>query len=157
MLDTLQHGMLQAGIIDFDKSLLIVLVIFLVFWFALNALVVAPMKDAAVKRHARMAGAREDAERMDLRAAEANTSYDARLAAARAEALAIREELAGTAQRNAAAMLATVRAEATESLRAGREVLHASAASARTELSPKVDELAELIADRIMSKRGDAA
>lgn len=157
MLDTLQHGMLQAGIIDFDKSLLIVLVIFLVFWFALNALVVAPMKDAAEKRFARMAGARKAAERMDLRAAEAHTLYDERLRMARAEALAIREELAAAAQAKANSMLAVVRAEANESLRAGREVLHASAASARADLSPKVDELAQLISDRMLGQGGGAA
>lgn len=151
MLDTLQRGILQAGIIDFDWSLVFVLVLFLVFWLALEALVVKPMRAAHEQRFERMAGARTEAERMDLRAAEAWADYQRRLGAARAHALTIREGLQSEAAERAAESLGAVRREAEGSLSAGRSVLAEAADKARVDIAPKVEELGVHIADHILS------
>lgn len=157
MLEPLQDSILQASLVDLDGTLLIQLGIFLVFAVLLNALVVKPLMKAQQARWERMDGARDKAEHMDLRAAEAAATYEDKLAEARRQALAIREELRREAEKKAAGQLAAVRAEAQQSVDSSRADLHEEARRLRAETDAPVVELAEAIADRILSGREDAA
>jgi F0F1-type ATP synthase membrane subunit b/b' len=79
MLEFIQEPMIRAGLVDLDATFLVQLVLFIVFAAILNAKIVQPLIRTHEARHVRMAGARVEAERMDLRASEAHTAYQTRL------------------------------------------------------------------------------
>jgi hypothetical protein len=72
-------GLLNAGLVDLDGSLLIQLVVFGIFFIVLNILVVKPMIAAHDARYEKMEGARKEAQTMDLQAARARAEYETNL------------------------------------------------------------------------------
>ena len=110
MLQPLQEQIVQAGLVDLDGSYVVQLAIFLVFGLILNLLVVKPLGRLQELRYARMEGARVDAEKMDLRAAEASASYQRQIDDARGAAVAPppREPRPAVAGRRAAVACALI-------------------------------------------------
>ncbi|MGM0576574.1 MAG: hypothetical protein ACQEXJ_12665 [Myxococcota bacterium] len=157
MLEPLQDTVLQAGLVDLDATFVIQLGIFLVFAVLLNVLVVKPIMKAQQTRWERMEGSREEAEGMDLRAAEAAADYEKKIAEARRQAVAVRDELRREGEQESAAQLASVRSEAEKNLRTSRAMLEEEAAKVRGETDGVVKQLAKAVADRILSDREDAA
>ena len=157
MLQPLQEHVLQAGLVDLDGSFLVQLGIFLVFWMILNAFVVKPLGRLQELRYARMDGARIEAEKMDLRAAEANASYKGQIDEARSAAVSLREDARNRATEEAQIAVTAVRAEAEKNLAAGRAVLEESATKGREEVAAEVEVLANFIADQLLDSDGKAA
>ncbi len=145
-----------AGLVDLDASILVQLGIFAVFGVLLNVLVVRPMRKTQEARFARMEGARQEAEGMDLRAAEAHGEYEKNIETARQAAFAIRDEIRDGAESAATASVANVRSEASRLLAAGREELAASGEKARVDAEPTTRELAETIASHLLAGSGGA-
>lgn len=145
--DALHH----AGLVDLDASLLVQLGLFLVFAVSLNLLVVRPMMRTHEARFARMAGARKEAEAMDLRAAEAHGEYERRIGEARAEAVRVRDELKSAAEAAASEALQAVRDESARTLEAGRRDLHATGERARKDVEPVVRDLAEVLSRHLLT------
>jgi F-type H+-transporting ATPase subunit b len=154
MLQPLQEHILQAGLVDLDGSYLVQLAIFVVFALILNLLVVKPLGKLQELRYARMEGARIEAQKMDLRAADASASYRSRIGDARAEAVGLREAARDQATTEANSRVSAVRDEATRHLEAGREVLDQSAERGRADLEQEVEKLAAYIADRLLDAEG---
>ena len=146
-----------AGLVDLDASLLVQLGIFAVFAVALNLLVVKPMARTHAARFARMAGSRQDAERMDLRAAEAHGEYSKKIAHSRQEAMALRDELRVDGEKAAAASVNGVRDEAVRTLTAGRQDLDKAAVRARADSEAVVRALADTIATHVLAGPKGAA
>jgi len=157
MLQPLQDHILQAGLVDLDGSYVVQLAIFLVFATMLNVFVVKPLGRLQELRYARMDGARLEAEKMNLRAAEANTSYRGSIDAARTEAVALRETARDRATGETQSRVETVRDEAQRNLAAGRTVLGQSAEKSRAEVAQEVEQLATFIADQLLDTGGRAA
>ena len=157
MLEPIQAHLIQASLIDLDGTFLVQLGIFIVFAVLLNYLVVQPVLRAQQERYARMQGARIEAESMDLHAAKAYEDYQQRIAAARRDAMLVRDDMRKAAESASAKMLAQVREEAQRSVDSGREVLASDAEKVRMEMAPKVEEIAGAVADRLLPGSGDAA
>ncbi len=161
MLEPFQNSLHQniqaAGLVDLDGTFLVQLGIFLVFFLVLRALVVKPMVKAQEARYSRMEGARQQAESMDLRAAEAFTSYDKRMDEARKSAVTIREDLKREAAAERNRLTADVTAEVNQQLAAGQQRLDAQVAEVRAAMQREVEALATLAADRILrAEEGNA-
>jgi len=157
MLPSLQEHILQAGQVDLDGSYLVQLAIFMVFAVILNFLVVKPLGRLQEMRYARMAGARIEAEKMDLRAAEARNSYQGSITEARTAAVNLRESARDAATASVRTSVDAVKEESAKSLEAGRAVLSESADKSREQLEQEVEALATLIADELLSTKGGAA
>jgi F0F1-type ATP synthase membrane subunit b/b' len=157
MLPSLQEHILQAGTVDLDGSYLVQLAIFMVFAVILNFLVVKPLGRLQELRYARMAGARIEAEKMDLRSAEARNSYQGSITDARNTAVGIRETARDAATATVRNSVEAVKGEATKSLEAGRAVLGQSAEKSRSQLEQEVESLATLITNELLNTKGGAA
>ncbi|MGB0588239.1 MAG: ATP synthase F0 subunit B [Myxococcota bacterium] len=157
MLPSLQEHILQAGTVDLDGSYLVQLAIFMVFAVILNFLVVKPLGRLQELRYARMAGARIEAEKMDLRAAEARNSYEGSITDARNTAVGLRETARDAATSTVRSSVEAVKGESAKSLEAGRAVLSESAEKSKVQLEAEVQTLATLIADELLNTKGGAA
>ncbi len=157
MLESIQEPILRAGLVDLDATFLVQLAVFIVFALILNKKVVQPLVSTHEARHDRMAGARAEAERMDLRASEAHTAYQTRLDAARRDAVLIRDRLRDEARRQADAELETVRAELAAAQDKSRRELKAEAARVRASSDAVVEDLAGLLATRALGEHGGQA
>jgi F0F1-type ATP synthase membrane subunit b/b' len=157
MLPSLQEHILQAGTVDLDGSYLAQLAIFIVFAVILNFLVVKPLGRLQELRYSRMAGARIDAEKMDLRAAEARNSYQGSISDARTAAVSLRERARDAATTSVRASVESVKDESSRSLQAGRAVLNESAEKSRDQLDQEITTLAALIADQLLDTKRNAA
>ena len=157
MLPSLQEHILQAGQVDLDGSYLVQLAIFMVFAVILNFLVVKPLGRLQEMRYARMAGARIEAEKMDLRAADARNSYQGSITEARTAAVNLRESARDAATASVRTTVDAVKEESAKSLEAGRAVLSESAEKSREQLEQEVESLATLIADELLNTKGGAA
>ena len=100
--------------------------------------------------------ARVEAEKLDLRAAEAQANYRTQIQAAKSDAVAIRDEKKSAAEAVAREAIAAVRSEAEKSLETGRSVLADSEAKNRADVDAQVETLAVLIADSLMDTGGKA-
>ena len=148
--------LLSAGLVDLDWTFAIQLAVFLVFAVLLNALLVRPLMRAQDRRHARMEGARADAEGMNLRAADAFGDYETRISDARTSAVSVREDLKTEARGDSTKLLNEVKAEVAKTLEAGRSGIQADADKARQELTPEIEALAALVVERILPTDGGA-
>ena len=157
MLPSLQEHILIAGTVDLDGSYLVQLAIFMVFAVILNLLVVKPLGRLQELRYARMDGARIEAEKMDLRAAEARNAYEAGISEARGAAVALRDKARDEASSLARTKLDAVKAESAKTLESGRALLNESADKSRGEIDQEVEALATLIADELLNTKGGGA
>lgn len=154
MLESIQEPILRAGLVDLDATFLVQLALFIVFALILNKKIVQPMVRTHEARHDRMAGARAEAERMDLRASEAHTAYQTRLDAARGDAVQIRDGIRDEARRLADAELEAVRAELAAAQDKSRGELNTEAARVRASSDAVVEELAGVLATRALGEQG---
>ncbi|MEZ4266123.1 MAG: ATP synthase F0 subunit B [Myxococcota bacterium] len=157
MLESIQEPILRAGLVDLDATFLVQLALFIVFALILNKKVVQPMVRTHEARHDRMAGARAEAERMDLRASEAHTAYQTRLDAARRDAVLIRDRLRDEARQQADTELEAVRIELSAAQEKTRRELNAEAARVRASSDAVVEDLAGALANRALSEQGAQA
>lgn len=156
MLEFTPDVMLLAGLVDIDGSFVVQLAVFIVFAVLLNFILVRPLLRAQELRFGRMAGARQDAERLDLEAARTLSSYEKRLAQARQAAVSIREELRAVADEEASRSVAAMQEESARILEAGRAELRDQADRMRLDLSGAMDELADRSVARILDEGGEA-
>ena len=152
MLTPLHEELLRAGLVDLDGSFFVQLGIFALFAIIINALVLKPLGKVQTLRFARLEGARVEAERMSVEADEASAKYRERIDAETAAAVAKRDALKEAAETAAREKVGEARAEAERTLSAGRALLAEQEASTRSEMQSSVDELAEAIAQRLLSQ-----
>lgn len=150
MLESLHGQILASGLIDLDGTFFVQLAIFLVFATLLNFLLVKPMMKTQASRHAHMAGAREDAERMNLNAADDSESYETRITEARQQAVALRDGLRDAATSQAEDALSGVRGETQAQLAEGRAAIAAATEATRGDADDAVETLATAIADQVL-------
>ena len=150
MLDSLHAQILASGLIDLDGTFFVQLAIFLLFATLLNILLVKPLMKTPAARHAHMAGAREEAERMNLEAADDSETYETRIAEARQQALNIRNSLRDAATEEAGQQLALVRDETQGRLAEGRASVSAAREATRGDADDAVEALASAIADQVL-------
>jgi F-type H+-transporting ATPase subunit b len=153
MLQSLHVQILSSGLIDLDGTFFLQLAIFMIFAFLLNVLLVKPLMKTQSSRHAHMAGAREEAERMNISAADDAETYDSRIAAARKEAMGVRDDIRDSATAEAQAQLGSVNDETQAQLVEGRAKIAAATAATQGDTDAAVEALATAIADRVLGEQ----
>jgi F0F1-type ATP synthase membrane subunit b/b' len=150
MLSTIEEQVVQAGLVDIDGTFVIQLGVFLVFFALFSALVVKPLIRTYRLRYERMQGAREAADAFTARAAAASSTYEAKIDEARKSAVHIRNDLKSAAEEKSRAQLEGVERESARVLESGRAVIADDAQAARTDVEAQVEELAQLVAARVL-------
>lgn len=141
---------LSAGMVDFDLSLVFMLGLFLVFAVLLHFIVLKPLIAAQEARHQGMGGAREDASAFELKAAETQLAYEARLAKARQDAVVIRESIKKDASEQAHTTIAAVQSETDARLSAAKNELARFGEKARIEMKTHSEQLATELAGKLL-------
>ena len=154
MNEILGSGLISAGLVDLDGSLLIQLIVFGIFFIVLNMLVVKPMIAAHDARYEKMEGARKEAQSTDLRAARARAEYEENLDKVRQEALASRDSIRAEAQKIQRTALSDAQASAAaEEEAAGKDRVDKREA-AFANASKEAQVLADAIVERLIGKGG---
>ena len=150
MLSSIEEQAVQAGLVDIDGTFMIQLGFFLVFFALFSALVVKPLIRTYRMRYDRMQGAREDAESFTARAAAASSTYEEKIDEVRKSAVHIRNDLKTAAEEKSRAQIEGVQRESDRLLESGRSEIADQAETARKDVDAQVEELAELIAARVL-------
>ena len=150
MLSSIEEQVVQAGLVDIDGTFVIQLGVFLVFFVLFSTLVVKPLIRTYRLRFERMQGAREAADAFTARAAEASSTYESKIDEARKSAVHIRNDLKTAAEEKTRAQLEGVQRESARVLESGRAAIAEEAQSARADVDSQVEELAQLVAARVL-------
>jgi F-type H+-transporting ATPase subunit b len=137
---------------DFDLSLLAVLVVFGATYVVLRAFLFAPVYALLRQREAEVAAA---AQTHQETLAETSAQLDAeraRLGDARARARGSRDALRQEAQAQRASLLAAAKEQAEERLQAAERELAAQVAAERSALENRVSELASRMTEQLLGR-----
>lgn len=146
------HLFASAVSVDFDLTFLAQFVLFTAFISLLKPLLFDPLLKVFEERERRTEGAKEEARKMDAKAGELLTRYEAELAKARQEAGLEREKLRAETAKLEVAIMSEARAETARILEAGKARITAEVDDLRKELELKKPELAAQIASRIIGR-----
>jgi F-type H+-transporting ATPase subunit b len=145
-------ALLALPVVDIDGTFFIQGGLFLLMVFLLNGLLFKPWLEVQARRTQSISGALEKAEQMQLDATAKGDEYDAKLRAARDEAMGIRSDERKEGEREAAERLSAARDEARKSLDEARMRIEKETSEARSSLSGRVDELAKDIVSKILGR-----
>lgn len=157
-MDPLQITVRSMGgvIIDLDGSFFIQLAIVLLVMAVLRQLVFKPYLDSLEAREAKTDRTREEAEAVKARADALAERYEATLTEARQKAVDARQSLRddGNVRRDQA--IGEARRVANAKMDAARAAIDAQYEGVRSDLKGRVDELSELIVDKVLGQQGGA-
>lgn len=140
-----------AGIqIDVDATALVVAALFLGLMVVLKGMLFDPYLKLVEEREQRTGGAATDAADMTAQTAALQAEYDKRVAAAHAEAAAIRDEIREEARVREEAILLDARRRAAEVTGTASKATATELSVARSQLEARADELARAITSRIL-------
>ena len=157
MLEPLQGSLQAAGLVDLDHTVLIQLGVFVVFALIFNKMVVQPLLKAQGARYSKMQGARDDAQSMDRRAADAVSDYETKHGAATQAGVDARDAIRTKAEQERDVSLHQVRAEIAELLTSGRAKLDAQKEQGYAAMQPQVEDLANQVVARVLETKQGAA
>jgi F-type H+-transporting ATPase subunit b len=138
--------------VDFDASLIVQIVLFLVLLAVLKPLLFDPMLHLFEEREKRIEGARLQARKTDEASAGALAKYEAAMQKARATANAERDRLRAEGLATENEILAKVRASTAATLDQGRARIKAEVETARTALRQDVGTIARELAARVLGR-----
>lgn len=138
--------------LDADLTFLAQFALFTVFIMLLKPLLFDPLIRVFEERERRTEGAKKQARKMDEKAGELLTRYEAELAKVRQEASVERERLRADAARLEAKIMAEARADTAHILDTGKERIAREVEQLRLELVKTKPELAAQIAARILDR-----
>lgn len=143
--------MLGAGVsLEIDPtSVLVHAVLFFTVLAVFSRFVVNPLAKVHDARHAATDGLQEKVDAMIEQVSTIEADYQAQLAAARAEAAVIREDLRQEGIDAAAKILDAARAEASAQMESAKGELEKQTQQARGELQQLSQQYASMIADRL--------
>lgn len=139
-------------VVDIDATIFVQGGIFLALVFVLKPVLFTPWLEAQAKRLTSIDGAFEKAKALRAEADDLSSEYDAKLAAARDEALTMRSKLRREEEATQAKTLAEARSRASKELDENRARIASEADAAREALGGKVDELANSITDKVLGR-----
>lgn len=139
-------------VVDIDATIFVQGGIFIALVLVLKPVLFTPWLEAQAKRVASIDGAFDKASSLRTEADELSSDYDAKLAAARDEALTMRSHMRREEEATQAKTLATARANAGKELEENRARIAAETDKAREALGGKVDELANQITQKVLGR-----
>jgi len=141
-----------AVVVDFDRSVLVTMALFIVLMLVLKPTLYDPMLRLFAEREERTEKTREGARALDDASAQALAKYDDAMAKARAAAGAERETLRAEALRVENEILAKVRASTTHTLEEGRKRAQSDIAGVRAALGDHAKDLGRELAGRVLGR-----
>lgn len=138
--------------VDFDKTLLVQVALFVALWLILKPLLFDPMLKLFEEREKRIEGAITEARNIDLKSVAAKTKYDDAVGKARAEGAAARDKLRAEGLKTESELLGQARLEGQAKLEAGRKRAQEELAKAREQLSAERQKLARELAARVLGR-----
>jgi F-type H+-transporting ATPase subunit b len=151
-LDVMSAAEEQPIKVDFDKTSLVVLVLFVALTLILKPLLFDPILKLFEEREKLIDGAKMQARHIDEKSAGALARYEAEMAKARAEGSAEREKIRAEGQRREQEILAAVREHTARAVEDGKKAAHAEADKARAELKAQAPALATELAARVLGR-----
>lgn len=154
-------GMLAAGPAFAEEGIQIVpsvgklvplIVLFLVMIVPVNRLILQPLLGVLEEREARIAGARARADEIARRADETLSSYESRIASARAEAEVERRGTLEEARGRHAARVSEERGAGESRIVEARAEIARTLEGARTQLEAQAQDLARQAAERMLGR-----
>ena len=137
---------------DFSGPLPVMLLIFVLLIFPLNALIFKPIFSALDARAERIAGARERSKQLQRDADDVLTRYETAIREARAESEAARQQKLETAREEQARLTTEARGAAEAELERARGELEQSFDEARATLRSSAEDLAQAAAERVLGR-----
>jgi len=142
-----------AGVsVDFDGSVLIQFVVFLLLFILLKPVLLDPFLKVVEEREKRTDGAKKEAREMDERAGDIIKRYETELEKVRKVANEERERHRSEAQKLEAKILGEARAEATKASDEGKGKIQKEAESIRFELGQLSASLSKEIASKVLGR-----
>jgi F-type H+-transporting ATPase subunit b len=141
-----------AGLINFDKSLVIQVVNFLILMFLLSRLLYRPLVSKMDERAQAIKRSLDEAQAARADAQREREQHAARIQAAHAEAQSIRAAALAEAAEEQRRLVDTARAEAERLVASARAELEQDVRRARQDLRREVSELAVQVAERLIRK-----
>lgn len=139
-------------VVDIDNTIFLQALLFLLLFVVLHFLLFKPWLEVQERRASRIGGAIADASELRTKAAEAESSYEQRLAKARDEAMSLRSDSRREAEGEEAEIVSAARREAAENLDARKQTLEREVEQARGELGSRVEALAGDITQQILGR-----
>jgi F-type H+-transporting ATPase subunit b len=127
-------------------------VLFALLIFPVNALLFKPVFRVMDERAEKIGGARRRAERLEREAETILSDYEGAVREAREQAEVDRRSLLDAARSEHASLTRAARAEAERELEHAREELGRSLSDARATLRAGAEELAPLVAERVLGR-----
>jgi F-type H+-transporting ATPase subunit b len=138
--------------VDFDSTLFVQLVLFVVLLLVLKPLLFDPMMKLFAAREERIEGTRTEATKVDKKSAKALAEYESILAQARDAGAKERDALRAQGLKKEAELVGTVRAETLATIEQGRAAIAQEAAAARRQLAGDAAALGREIASRVLGR-----
>lgn len=144
-----------AGLVDLDASIFFQAAIFLLTVLTLNALVFKPLQKVVDLRYAKIQGTIEDARRTEKDAADRVAKWESQIIEARRKGTDQQKALREQANATGSQISAATGAKVDERLGEAMPRLQRTYESSRVTLKSRAEELAAMIADRVLepSKR----
>ena len=139
------------GMVDIDATALVSAGIFVVMMVVLNKLLFQPYLAIVHERAAMTTGAADTAAATSQKADAVLADYQSKLAAARAEASAKRDELRASGAAEESRIVTAAREQAASALAEKRAGLAVQVAKAEQEIEARATELAGAIVGRVLS------
>ena len=154
MLSSVPMGVLLSGgsPIDLDGSFVVQLAIFFFAFFMLRSLVFKPVMDLFDAREKAIDGSRTDADRMEKDADDKREHFEGELRKVREQASQDRERLRLDAQQLARDLTEKARRESAATLSSAKAQRDLEAKDAREKATSEVPELANKIAEKLLSR-----
>ncbi len=135
--------------LDLDITTLIQMVNFFIVLYVLNAMLIKPVRAILQERRDKMNGLSGDAEAFEREATDRLKAYEAELAKARNEGVALRDAARNEAATTQQDIMRKATATAQKELAKAQEELRLEAESTLNELKKNVSSLAEKLATKI--------
>jgi F-type H+-transporting ATPase subunit b len=142
----------QPIVVDFDKTFLVVLVLFVALTLVLKPLLFDPILKLFEEREKLIDGAKMQARHIDEKSAGALARYEGEMAKARAAGGVEREKIRAEGLRREQEILAAVRQQTAQAVEAGKKAAHAEADEARAALKAEAPALAMELASRVLGR-----
>ena len=138
--------------VDFDVTMLVQIVFFLILLAVLKPMLFDPMLKLFEERERRIEGAKLQARRTDEASAGALSKYESEMQKARASANLERDKLRAEGVKTENEILARVRAATAKTLAEGRSQIGEQVTAARATLKTDVAALAKELAGRVLGR-----
>ncbi len=150
-------GLVAAGTLDFDITILFQFVIFSLAIAIMHFLIIKPYLQVREAREEGTQGKREDATETEERAMQQKAKYEEQLSEARRDAMGVRESLRNQGLAEKEEMVEEVRREVAAKLTEERGALNKRVSELEEQIDERAEALAKMMIDKVLPEDLEAA